>query len=607
MCKDAFISSTKHGRLFLPHMESALKPNLPPLEAIASKACERLCEAGLALTNDSKLFKHLSGLAEQGSHLHTRKHSPAVLKKHAMVQERLLSSLLNLILMDILGLGTCHQFCLGTDGTHADGVGVPKEDLWSRSAINWRIRFLMECKRNHDIVGGDLTPYYMRALYQLANQWHRIATVFNASAVVAFLTDEVGMVAYVISESNEYFRAAYTALLTPYATATVVEASIKRLGVSAILGSAEWSDEDGVKRLMQQCLAAIATMNVAALSPLYRGPTLPRAVMVDLQLGLAAAQALLHGVAAAAGTAEADTDPSHYRLQAALSVCTSQWINTETKEKFVVKVYDHSASGRRPPAKELLEALIDAAFKLENEAVYQFYRSWRVTEIGPGVAILTYRWLDMGPVSVENVVTMLKLYRLVFATPRRLSASEAVESVHCHGDSLRRNFEPPALLDLDFVSVEYASYHPSYSRVTLPRHPAVACGAASLVELSHDLWGFGVALTEGFPARSGAHKVGKWLKAECSDHSRTKQSLSVLDDTISRLQRLPEQRVANTSPPSSSPPSTAPTLCPDQLQGGSPEAPLPVDSTAPAAGFASFDEGEEDRLTQKAATRSSLV
>jgi hypothetical protein len=204
---------------------------------------------------------------------------------------------------------------------------------------------------------------------------------------------------------------------------------------------------------------------------------------------------------------------------------------------FVVKVYDHTAS-RQIPSKELLACLVKEAAKLD-EALALFYKSWRVTEIGPDAAILTYRWQERNDITIPNVVMMLRLYKAVFATPRKLSSSETVEAYHCHGDALCRNFEPPALLDLDFAGPVDGGYPAKINTTTLDRHPAFKTSASlPPMALAHDLWGFGKALIEWFPMGEEARDIGQslWIGAESAQSNDV--AILLLEKTIDRLEKM---------------------------------------------------------------------
>ena len=600
-------------------MEAAFKDPLPA-EPDDDTVCEQLCRLALCLKEGS-FSQHLKDLARQGAHLYAAtekaeakaeakakpKPKPRHPEKHSMDQERTLSSVLCVMLAKALNLGIIHQACLGEGATHADGAGTFWEDVLKMPQF-WRIVFLMECKRSGFVVSGNATEFDM-VMDQIANEWHRLAVVFNARAMVAFVTDEFGMVAYVVCESNEYFRAHFSALLDPYGTATATapsasapsasapsasspsasrsatpssQPSSARVGVSAVIGFAAWTKRKEVKRLVQQARAVQHSIRDDA-EPCFPGPTLPQAVLVSIEQGLLAAKgplptldeaALCQGLPEEAGD-ETRLRPQAYTLVELLSSCASRWVKNETQEEFVVKVFDHTT--RRPPTKLLLASFVDAAVELKHEGLHQFYSSWRVTEIGPDVAILTYRWIEMAPVSVQDVATMLELYRAVFATPRKLSASEEVESKHCHGDSLKRNCSPPALLDLDFVGPEGTSYPLTYCREGLDRHPAVE-DTLKPMRLEHDLWGFGVALTEWFPLDSGAHQVGQDLKDESRNVSG--DSHRALDKAIRGLKDLPSE----VSQHLESRPSTAPTVRPnDQFADSSPETRQPRVKGAQAA------------------------
>jgi hypothetical protein len=589
MCKAAFLRSTKHGRLFLPHMEAAMKDVSSELDETLDATCEQLCQLATSLL---PLSKHLDKLAAEGAHLHSSDKyltRPGLKQKHAMKQERTLSSMLSLLFAKLLDLGIVHQFCLGDDNTHVNGIGVCEADYLNLSAELWRILFLMECKRLNAVVGGKAVSSN-QAMDQVSNQWHRSASVFKAYALLAFVTDEVGLIVHLVCESNEAFRDVFSGLLDPFTAAeaanatdnataaeaatssfsadsldasSVTDASASgpfldtaRLGVSAVLGSAAWSDRAAVGRLMQRCRAVIQSILAAGVEHPYVGPTLPKAVIINVEKGLLAAQGGAPGMREEPATTA--SVPEDFICAELLSSCTSRWVKWPG-EQFVVKVYDHTT--RKPPTIELLTALVEAASDLEDEVLCQFYKSWRVTEIGPEVAIVTYRWLETKDVSIQDVATMLKLYESVFAMPRKLSSREEVAVEHCHGDSLLRNFEPPALLDLDFVGVKGSSYPEIYNTdASLMRHPDVEAQITRSMELSHDLWGFAMAILRWFPAAAeGPYQVGLTLKAEllAAIHKPEAEGFAktLLNNAIKSLDLLQD---TPRQPQSSSRPSTAP-------------------------------------------------
>eukprot|EP00730_Choanoeca_flexa_P005170 TRINITY_DN11893_c0_g5_i1.p2 TRINITY_DN11893_c0_g5~~TRINITY_DN11893_c0_g5_i1.p2 ORF type:complete len:293 (+),score=50.72 TRINITY_DN11893_c0_g5_i1:1492-2370(+) len=194
--------------------------------------------------------------------------------------------------------------------------------------------------------------------------------------------------------------------------------------------------------------------------------------------------------------------------------CVSVW--ELDGKKTVFKVYDCSASGRKPIDRDLLEILKEQ---------HDFYKTWKQYTLAHGIYVVAYSYLDdKESWTAADWKAILQVYDAAF-----------MSNGWVHGDVLRRNMLPGLPLDFDFAGVEdTARYSARYNR-----HPSYqGARAGELIKHAHDLYSFGRAMIQGSTASQHPKQVraaGIHLKNLCEGDATNDEAAKALARAIQLL------------------------------------------------------------------------